>query len=161
MDNTAEREKHPSRFRVPRRIWYYARAVEEGGDRVLCCYCDVPLRLRVNAPATPAQASPAVLDHVIPVIDFEETPDNSPDNVVAACWQCNTAKGDRTPAEWAADDGPADAERRAAAETARQPSARALDVVREIYEVENDGGAWSTPEPPPPYGRGPARRPRR
>jgi len=79
--------------------------------------------------------------------------------VVAACWTCNAEKGDRTPEEWSRDGGPTDAAERAQAETQRQPSPRALAIVREIYDLPVPGtAAWSTPDPPPPYGSGPARK---
>lgn len=120
---------------------------------MLCCYCDRPLRLHVNAPATPAAAVAATLDHVTP---RELGGDNSPANVVAACSDCNERKGLRTPAEWAAEDdsAPADAAARAARETASRPTERALRVVREAWglppdpEVDARGRAraWSSPE---------------
>ena len=142
-----EREAHPSLFRRAKRAWLYARAVEAGTDRVLCCYCDFPMVLRTNILPTVETDGPeeraATLDHVVPGRG------NGPDNVVAACSQCNFRKGDRSPAEWAADDGPSDAVGRASRECSRYPSARALALVRSIYGLQVPGeGAWSEVEPP-------------
>ncbi|MBA3313521.1 MAG: HNH endonuclease [Planctomycetaceae bacterium] len=52
-----------------------------------CAYCDRDLK------------GGGTLDHVIPLSRGGRT---TPDNTVLACGSCNSRKGDRTPAEWAA-----------------------------------------------------------
>lgn len=64
-------------------------------DRLICRYCGVqcvrPKETRIGAPNS------AAIDHVIPRRQGGLT---EPDNLVVACWTCNSRKHNRTPAQF-------------------------------------------------------------
>lgn len=70
------------------------RRVHQIGERdgYVCAYCGRPL----CCPCA-LTADPAVLDHVLPL--GRGGPDTD-ENILLACWPCNSSKGDRTPSEW-------------------------------------------------------------
>jgi 5-methylcytosine-specific restriction endonuclease McrA len=71
---------------LPPKEWKQMRHLIMERDGSVCGYC--------HGPAVPAE-----IDHIIPL---SRGGTNDPRNLTVACRACNTAKNNRTPAEWEA-----------------------------------------------------------
>ena len=95
----AERWRNSPEYRAQDREWRRGRkgfyeAWEKCGG--VCAYCEQPLDVDLHS--GPSQPT---VDHVIPRARGGA---DSPENRVLACQSCNSAKNDRTPREWLADE---------------------------------------------------------
>lgn len=81
------------------RALIYERDTPPGRSSPACVYCGRAVLLGLAAGDTDTTLRAATLDHVLPV---QAGGSNHPENLVTACWRCNAAKGQRTPAEWEA-----------------------------------------------------------
>lgn len=96
------RETPPLRRRAPRspgragRAWLALCKIVER-EEPCCRYCGKLLRKDVPV----GHPDKRCVDHIIPLEQGGPPLDRG--NLAAACWPCNTDKGNRTPAQWRAD----------------------------------------------------------
>lgn len=72
----------------------YGRDTPDGQKSPACVYCGRAVLIGRLPSDSEAGLAAAVLDHVDPVGG------NKRENLVTACWSCNSEKGKRTPEEW-------------------------------------------------------------
>lgn len=77
----AKRENHHTRIAIREQLY-----AEQGGK---CYYCGRLMKKKGEG----VSGATVTLDHIIPVIEMEESSDTYKDNHVAACMRCNKAKG--------------------------------------------------------------------
>lgn len=102
-----------------------------------CSYCGCDVTERPHGKGQ-RRMSRATIDHVLPE---SRGGTNDAENVVLACWGCNTVKGCRTPEEWAADILAVVAGRRRRVTLAGRLRALAAAVVAFLPFVAVKGGA--------------------
>ena len=81
-------------IRDEKRAKIYTRDTPDGQVSPACIYCGRAVLLGRTPSDSDGGLAAATLDHVNPAGG------NGAKNLVTCCWDCNTSKGKRTPAQW-------------------------------------------------------------
>jgi 5-methylcytosine-specific restriction endonuclease McrA len=131
-DDAPRRPSSPVRRDLKGKAWQYVRGVVLRRDNWTCTYCGCSPAARCERHRRPgARPVRLVVDHLL-------TPERGGHpydlaNLTTACQPCNTAKRDRTPAEWQAEK-----DRRKAYQRGERPTIAATPPLTGDYTRKPD-----------------------